>query len=48
VTSKKTASSNMGIFSAVMSVVTPLITNKMSPEQAAAKIQKDLSWYFKK
>jgi raffinose/stachyose/melibiose transport system substrate-binding protein len=48
VTAKKTASSDMGIFSAVMSVVTPLITNKMSPEQAAAKIQKDLSWYFKK
>ena len=47
VTSKKTASSDMGIFSAVMSVVTPLITNKMSPVQAAAKIQKDLSWYFK-
>ena len=38
----------MGIFSAVMSMVTPLITNNMSPEQAAAKIQKDPSWYFKR
>jgi ABC-type glycerol-3-phosphate transport system substrate-binding protein len=44
----KTASSDMGIFSAVMSVVTPLITNKMSPEQATAKIEKSLSWYFKR
>jgi multiple sugar transport system substrate-binding protein/raffinose/stachyose/melibiose transport system substrate-binding protein len=48
VTSKKTASSDTGIFSAVISVVTPLITNKMSPTQAADKIQKDVSWYFKR
>jgi hypothetical protein len=48
VTAKKTASSNMGIFSAVMSVVTPLITHKMSPGQAVDKIQKDLAWYFKR
>jgi hypothetical protein len=31
-----------------MAVVTPLITNKMSPTQAADKIQKDLAWYFKR
>lgn len=45
--SKTVSGSNMGIFDAVMAIADPLITNKLTPQQAANKIQSDLSWYFK-
>lgn len=45
--SKSVSGSDMGIFDAAMAIADPLITNKLTPQQAANKIQGDLSWYFK-
>lgn len=44
---KKAASTDTGIFTAEGDVLLPLLTNKMTPQQAANKIQSLLSWYFK-
>ena len=47
VTSKQVTGGDKGIFDAEQAVVLPLITNKMSAQQAAAHIQSALAWYFK-
>lgn len=44
--SKNAASNDAGIFSAEQKVLLPLLTNKMTPEQAAAEVQKTVSWYW--
>lgn len=46
--SKSAANTDTGIFSAEQKVLLPLLTNKMTPQQAADQIQKTVSWYFAK
>ena len=41
-------SSDQGIFTLEMKDMLPLLTHKMTPQQAAADIQKNLAWYFHK
>ena len=43
----KAVNNNNGIFSAEQAVLLPLLTKQQTPEQAAQKIQKQVSWYFK-
>ncbi|HXT37172.1 MAG TPA: extracellular solute-binding protein [Chloroflexota bacterium] len=38
--------SQAGIFTAEQAIVDPLISNKLTPAQAAGKVQSNLSWYF--
>ncbi|MCL6454311.1 MAG: extracellular solute-binding protein [Alicyclobacillus sp.] len=45
--SKNSANNLNGIFSAEQAVLLPLLTNKLTPQQAADKIQQTVSWYFK-
>ncbi len=44
---QKSVNTDVGIFSAEINVAQPLLSGKLTPEQAAAKIQKAVSWYFK-
>lgn len=43
-----TVNANQGIFSLEMKDMLPLLTYKMTPQQAAADIQENLAWYFHK
>lgn len=45
---KNAASNDTGIFSAEQKVLLPLLTNKMTPQQAANEVQKTVAWYFNK
>lgn len=45
---KKAANTDTGIFSAEQKVLLPLLKHKITPEQAAKKVQQQLSWYYKK
>jgi len=44
--SSKVSGSDNGIFAAEQAIVDALISNKLTPAQAASKVQSDLSWYF--
>lgn len=44
---KNAANTDTGIFSAEQKVLLPLLTNKMTPQQAGDEIQKEVAWYFK-
>jgi raffinose/stachyose/melibiose transport system substrate-binding protein len=44
--SKSAANNDTGIFSAEQKVLLPLLTNKLTAQQAADQIQKTVSWYF--
>jgi raffinose/stachyose/melibiose transport system substrate-binding protein len=46
--SANTVNSDQGIFDLEMKDMLPLLTHKMTPQQAAADIQKNLAWYFHK
>lgn len=43
----KNVDHNNGIFTAEQNVMLPLLTNKLTPQKAAQKIQNTVSWYFK-
>lgn len=43
----KTIAGPQGIFTAEQAVMLPLLEGKLSPKQAAQKIQKTVGWYFK-
>lgn len=43
---KKAANTDTGIFSAEQKVLLPMLTGKMTPQEAADSIQKAVSWYF--
>ncbi|WP_084703863.1 ABC transporter substrate-binding protein [Phaeacidiphilus oryzae] len=45
---KKSAATTPGIFTAEQNIATPLLNGKLTPQQAAAKIDSQLSWYFGK
>jgi raffinose/stachyose/melibiose transport system substrate-binding protein len=45
---KKTAATTPGIFTAEQNIAVPLLEGKMTPQQAASKVDSTLSWYFGK
>lgn len=45
--SKKAANTDTGVFTAEQNVLLPLLTGKLTPQQAGDQIQKSLAWYFK-
>jgi multiple sugar transport system substrate-binding protein/raffinose/stachyose/melibiose transport system substrate-binding protein len=45
---KKTAATTPGIFTAEQNIAVPLLEGKMTPQQAASKVNSTLSWYFGK
>lgn len=47
-TKSKTVSTDQGIFTAQQTDIVNLLAGKLTPQQEAAKLQSDLSWYFGK
>ncbi len=45
---KPALNTDQGIFTAEQDVMLPLLLHKLTPAEAAAKVQKTVAWYFKK
>ncbi|MFT4043088.1 MAG: extracellular solute-binding protein [Gordonia sp. (in: high G+C Gram-positive bacteria)] len=45
-TSRKVSPTSKGIYQAQQSIVVPLMEGKLTPQEAAAQVQKAQSWYF--